>query len=333
MARGLELVVKVGGLLLGAGVAGVALLVYRHLQQQKAATGTSDPCIAARDLANAAQPGSGAAAYAACKALGAVITDWDARDRRNRELNGDVELPLALAAAAHTVSPTRGNAPALRGTVARFKNGCAPFEGAPGWEKCAPGTESMALSGQLQTRKLGAPNELEPTEWGHAFTADDGDPFTQGPYKSDGKLSVKIQTPSGVAQVTVPDKFDLPLAAGETGWVSNGRAFKCAPGTSPAWSMRDHRDPAAVPPCTVGGESPWTSSGAPATASSSVTSTKLTCDGEQAPAGYTYRRTADGAWFLDRLRAGEQPEAGPCRTGAIDPGNLAVVNGGFARMQ
>lgn len=336
--------VSTPALLLGAGIAGVGVLLLRRraaAQEQP----SSDKCELARALAEKAQPGSGAAAYVACKALGKVIdtikpTDWTELDKQNRELNGDIEIPLTLALGARTFTTLAGNVPTMRGSAVRFVNGCVPFEGAPGWDKCRPGTHDMRIQNgkNVQTRKLGDPSSSSPARWERAFSRLEGDPFTQGPYTRDSKMLIK--GPGGVTLKVAEPKFPLELGAGEVGWYAGGRPFKCAEGKTPAFNLHDHREGAdGIPPCDAVTATAGTV--AAPLGSSGTTRTELACEGTQAPAGFTWVESPGVPGHWERLRAGQTPNPGPCAggasssssSGAIHTGLLAITRFGTTRIQ
>lgn len=131
------------------GAAGVGgYLVY---QRAKAAQKTGGAC------ASIFQPLGRMVGFdippAACGAIDSlvakVLEGFDAKDAKNKQLNGAVEIELDELTRGLSVGVGAGNAdrggagPYLRGSVLRFASGCTPIEGTPGWTKCAPGTASM----------------------------------------------------------------------------------------------------------------------------------------------------------------------------------------------
>lgn len=162
--------------------------------------------------------------YAVCKGAGIVnsfldgLANWDkAADAKNRELNGAVKVPLAerlkkasICPGTTAGSPTR---PAIWGTVVEFENGCQPFDGAPGWSKCKPGTTSMvtancgsdmkgpALAPTVEARTAAGNVNIYPSA---SLSGRPGDAFTSGPYvnPTTGEgwswvLGQEIKCPSG----------------------------------------------------------------------------------------------------------------------------------------
>lgn len=78
--------------------------------------------------------------------LGKVAGAFTDHDAKNRQLNGEIAIPLdaPTKSIARTFRQGQPNAvDFLTGSVLEFKNGCQPFAGAPGFGKCAPGTTSM----------------------------------------------------------------------------------------------------------------------------------------------------------------------------------------------
>lgn len=255
-----------GGLiaaLLGGGAAlGLVVLARRRVQPDPSGdkpTGTTDPCEYLKGVHEGA--------YVACKSLGGaaqviagVTQALDGRDSaaieaNNRAKNGEPELMLgALSKGVRTVVSSTGQQVrrALRGETLRFKNGCVPFEGAPGWEKCAPGTKSnladgstfttisqhgvdgfasMVREGKHQFHDYGVISS-NPPGWDRAFTGDQGDPFTQGPYQADGTLGpdaagtgASVRWGGDLGGASRP--FPIPLAPGEVGYYCAGKPMKC----------------------------------------------------------------------------------------------------------
>lgn len=145
----------------------------------------------------------------------------------------------------------------------RYRNGCVPFEGAPGWEKCAPGTRSMqsprvvggtsdgaggvrahpggntviaytddVLRGSIR-KVRNSPND-------HDFI---GDPTT-------GYSVVGSQTTCGAN-----GGFPLKVPAGGTAGWYRGRPWTCPAGTMPRFIAHVTDAPYAPPACVKPGES------------------------------------------------------------------------------
>jgi hypothetical protein len=315
--------VKAALIVIGLATGGLALLYWRNKNAppQLPSGDACDALCSAQSLATGITPELCRAglAYKACKAAGgalgavkdAITTDWARYDRENRELNGELETPLPVGVQQRvTVNGT--GVQGLHGSATKFKNGCVPFEGAPGWEKCAPGTHSMVSSGGgLRTRRVNDIAATEPAELGRAFTRAGGDPLWQGPFTSDGLTPIDFKSPTGQTLTTsVPSKFDLPLAQGETGWIAEGVAFKCPAGTEPAWGVRDHRTGAPPAPCTKDGKSPYDGA-IPPPVDTGSTQTVVACGANgEAPAGFTWDPTLGGFWR--RPMVGESINPGPC---------------------
>lgn len=98
-------------ILIGAGIAGGAILLVRRIRAQQTPTPPApspeqDKCAAAAAAAERLQPGAGAMAYAACKGLGGLLdsiagannkdekhaNETARRDAINKQLNGAVKL-------------------------------------------------------------------------------------------------------------------------------------------------------------------------------------------------------------------------------------------------
>ncbi len=155
----------IGGIAVAAGAA----LVLRA--RQKAAAPGAGLC------AGTLQPlGQALGFYIPPQTCGAIdvfagkltnFRNYDAKDAKNRELNGEIEIPLGpevksmstvleLALGAQTPSGLDSPSQAItqgkfvepmKGSVLRFKSGCEPFTGAPGFAKCAKGTQDMRVNG------------------------------------------------------------------------------------------------------------------------------------------------------------------------------------------
>lgn len=96
----------------------------------------------------------------------------------------------------------------------RHQNGCVPYTGADGFEKCAPGSFGLKPGrfGENVGKAAIAPNSNDPFSFKH---------------------------PAGLP-------FPQSVAAGATAYWVNGKPFVCAAGTSMA---RDNRSGAATPAC------------------------------------------------------------------------------------
>ena len=144
----------VGGLLIGG-----VLIGAMELRRRAAATagGAAPPTGSPCDKLQAFGP----YAYAYCKAGEAVKGigekiwggidhpgESSEDDANNIALNGGVDLPLTAEVLARTAQVQNNTSSAggpllFRGSAIRYKNGGVPFNGFPGYEKCAPGTKNM----------------------------------------------------------------------------------------------------------------------------------------------------------------------------------------------
>lgn len=265
-------------LLVGVGALGVGVLYVRKRQADAAAaaaapTGTESACaLAAKAAAAAGLPFSDAACQGVVGVLGEVadaafysdadrIADLKSADEKNKALNGEVEL-----ANSYVVKSNYDGAQAygteLAGSVLRFKSGCAPFRGAPGWEKCAPGTVDMwgyvgNVNAAVVTLPARAPNAP-------AFTVDD----------------LKTASPADLfsgstrpASVDASTKGPLPYRADDGSIVNRyavrGVPIDCPQGQAPGlWDalgnpIGDNRTPVCVPNGVSTYQATWTNNTAP----------------------------------------------------------------------
>ncbi len=243
-------------LAVGLGLGGAYLYVTR-----KTAATAADPCAAMK---------ADQAAYLACKAAGILSTiidnlpgpgaEWDKKSAANDALNGAVAIPNARVSERTLMRPARLDGPVgamaagasvgvCFGGAYRYKNGCEPFKNAPGWKKCAAGTNDMTgpnpgvggktidgtlyawrvewdkfLSGELYLDPL-TPAIAKAQGITQAVKAGDlylhGDP-TSGTFRA-----------SGIGPLAT---FPLPVPAGAgVGWFA-GAPFVCPAGQVPLWS-------------------------------------------------------------------------------------------------
>lgn len=120
-------------LLLGGGAVaiGVGVLYLRRKQAEQKQDGGGGWCVAAGIAAGL----SPAAAEQGCDVVGGLVDKLipEPVGNRNRELNGECEVYLDKELAGRL-----GGRPSE--LCARYKNGCEPVQGAPGWSKCVDGT-------------------------------------------------------------------------------------------------------------------------------------------------------------------------------------------------
>lgn len=268
--------------LLGGGAA-AALVLY---ERKKAATPPppTDDCAPLKAV--------DATAYDACKAASGLwgvldgLSDalgfgemfdpnsyWKPFDDTNKTLNGDVEIPrhdgiLSLGwespHGGKRDDVGKGQVPFLAGTVVKFKNGCTPFEGSPGWSKCAKGTTSM-LDGNGQLDKYSTVYTGDPKadqrflarieylltgKIRHYRAADgretwEGDPTTG-----------LVDTINAVGKTALADTRKLypnaDLSTAQVG-VYKGQYFVCEGGKVPHFAPLDTRPdaPYPTPPATI----------------------------------------------------------------------------------
>lgn len=201
-------------------------------------------------------------AVAACKAgrgiVGAayeLLADaWKGEDRNvgNVALNGPVtewwdDDPLYLAAAGNLgrQAPTRYTdavGPAGQKLPRRHANGCVPLPGHRDWQRCAPGTQSMATDSHPAYAHAGRPARngypAAPPRPGVAAAAlGSGDPDRDGlSYRWDERLS-PVDGRAGRGNVELEFPADVP--PGSTAYVVAGEAVVCPAGTRV--KGRDHR--------------------------------------------------------------------------------------------
>jgi len=325
-----------GGLLLGGGL----LLLWRRQAQQK----QQDLCAAA--CAGDAQC---LAACAAGKAIAGLLGDaWDAvkpgrpnaqvlsdEAKHNDALNGPIKTklkrldPTRTAAYANTTigggatpdqqraafnaaseavfgiapfdpSDHRGTASSpqgvalpfgLGGNALEYENGCTPFKGTPGWGKCAAGTVDMFG----EENRLLAEDVLvddNTAKW-HRVAA-----RAAGSANNVASAIVGLTDPSAMFTGSIdpmrPDPTTQgPIATsdGKQQWLVAGQPLVCNKGDYPV-TTADGK--AFVLPGKCAGRGTQVLTGA--------------CP---PPAGFTWD-VSNGADYLRRLRAGEQPR---CKTG------------------
>ena len=249
--------------LIGGGVGLGLLLLQRRAAAQTPPPSSGSSCDAVAAAAEKLGVPAAAAKTACELGLGstveALVRWWKGKDSAaidgtNKSLNGEVELELGgmarrTACVPRSPSDPQFNRRYLRGTVLRFQNGCVPFEGAPGWEKCAPGTLSnhgegggcgdpRVQRGHLQPdgswKITGASDGRgTPLDVSQMFTGGLGDPTTVGPFTADGERTLS----SDDDFKSFP--FPLPIPAGSAGWYVAGRPIVCASTTEPS-IVRNH---------------------------------------------------------------------------------------------
>lgn len=291
-------------LILGGLAAGAVVLLLRRKQQQQndlcsQLCGTDETCKLACNLGTNAlgwladQLGNGKHAQENSAEVGR-------RDAINKQLNGAVKVALDPALTetfqgAEYAGPGSRGGVALQGDVLEFGNGCVPFAGAPGWEKCAPGTQSMWYGDTCNA--VGAcdvPEQVPPAfpdaatllaysgsehvDHSKLLTGSTApgsqDAATQGPFPTLFQRLKTIFTKAFLgAQAPDFPPFPLTIPDGSLGWFVRGEPVVCPAGTAPAmWAadgsqLTDDRvvtgdDPPSPPPCVPGGRTAFSNQGA-----------------------------------------------------------------------
>jgi hypothetical protein len=369
---------KLFPVVLGATVVGVGYLVYRNRE-------------AAKQTKPADQPSKeDAAAGLACKGLSSLLSsvgvpmtpemcqkglsgagavldvigglnnksdqqyaEEKRRDAINRKLNGDIAVGHPLMPPPNYRDIAAAPDP-MKGGVIEFQNGCQPFFGAPGWSKCATGTQDMWRNSIYKAVGIGT-SELNERAQGAYRTYDEYEAARKAKNVTRPMIKGALRTGSpGDPSMAGP----RPNKDGTFRWWVRGKVVDCATGQCPKTvlqgaKIRDHRDnPSGTYAATTDERDdvtcvPVDSLGTPATppppGTSSSSSSQVACVGAQPPAGMTW----DRAGYWRRLQAGETPNAGPCDPNAKQPtpitspattrlndaSTLAVVNGAFAGRQ
>lgn len=265
------------------------------------------------------------------------------RDARNLELNGEIDLPMSNMS-GQGITPFQGSA-------LRFKNGCVPFARAPGFEKCAPGTESMWRADTREAvgsdgRDYTTPafrNAEEARAWSAAHSGLGDNYDWNGLHVDADHLAPAMFSSSVDPEAPDPLTRGHFLRDGSWAGIVRGVPQTCPAGQAPAlWDasgrpIRDHRS--GPVPCAPGGVSSFVPSSEPPPASTQYGSngqTQGACVNGQPPAGFTWDPSAGG--FLRRLKVGESPSPCPNPDAAVsraldDSSLLAVLNGGLAARQ
>lgn len=185
------------------------------------------PCGAVKGV-----PYAGKACELANDLLAALgVENCDQRQAKNVELNGALEH--ASPAMPRAVTPGSGTLarPIMGCTGLRHANGCEPWPGAPGQDKCVPGTTIGAVQSSRATPLSGVP-------WSSSKVSGDPTTFTDKELRGRSYLPAK--------------PFPLSVPAGHTAVWSRGKPYVCAPGTGLGGPVRDHRTGAS--PCQPLGE-------------------------------------------------------------------------------
>lgn len=337
MALSGALTAALAGLAVGVGA------VYLSRRKQETAAAGDGPGKDGTDLGDLCAQIPEAGAYATivkagCEGLNAgaeIISNMNdqlaqAEDREklrsdeNEALNGEITIPntVPLGHQSQTaVKPTTGSA-------LRFANGCEPFEGAPGWTNCAPGTHDMrthVVDGRFprsyeKVRAAGrTPDEYRnnpesPVDWAGLLK---------------GSVSPAYPDPATTGPFAMPD--------GTSVWYVRGQQVKCNAGDAPAmWNaagqpIRDQRT--SLPPCVPNGNAELLGAGGPGVpvplppplegVAGPREEINSSCVDGMPPPGFTWQCGADGVGFIRRLAVGETPQpCSPCKTTSRDYGAL-----------
>lgn len=264
------------------------------------------------------------------------VKDLAAANAKNNALNGEAELEGG-ALLNSNIDIASAYSSALNSEVLKYKNGCTPFAGSPGWSACAPGTIDM---------------------WGHTGNAraevrstrarqPDAEPFSS--FDDDYALAHPGNLLSGSTRkdsADVATKGPLPYRAADGSIVNRylvrGVKVECPQGQAPAlWDELGNPigDNRGVPPCAPNGVSSyqvnWTgptrADGSAATGSDDSLEAGAVIDCASVDlTQFTWDRTLNsgtGAWR--RLRVGETSNPGPCASSAT-PVKTSVEIGTFA---
>ena len=298
--------------IIGGAAVGVGILWIRA--RQAAAETKQDPCAELEKLGvpraacELGLPVVQEIVQGAIDAVGAKtsaqVEKWDAE---NKALNGPVRIANeGIYRELTKTCDSPGNCySALDGTVVEFENGCVPIAGAPGREKCAPGTHDMlnyAIKQAMWWRPDGAgpteswsPSTVAPMTAQVRYEGEDArayDPFTQGGYGPGQK------------------NFPIPIPDGHYGYFYKGRPFTCPAGQQPVLRasdgsvIRDQRtlDPSYVPPCGTG---TWTTRPSSGPVTYQEPSQRIDDPCTVDPANFTWDVLPDGTRYCRRKMAGE----------------------------
>lgn len=324
----------------GLAAGGVALYFYEKKKQQQQQSPSECKAICKATLSGDEEK----ACELACDAAGYIpdpfhdsVGDRQAAitkgDQGNLQLNGDVELYLPEELQHPPALSQSGGVQTMDGSVLRFKKGCVPFKGAPGWEKCKPGTQSMwssdtdvdqaynhgalpafandqLLSVWVDHHDTGSPLDdatKAATLSGNA-NEDHPDVTTQGPFPAGRTFGVTKNTPG------------TKVPTGSEGWIVRGKPMICPQGQAPdLWD--ESGLPRALSPgeeitCVPDGRH---RSGAGTGTGGGVSTGEQTIGhgtfvhGDcPPPQGFTWDVSSAGLDYLRRLRAGEAPK---CKRG------------------
>lgn len=211
---------KLAWLIAGGAVAGAAVLAVRS---RRAAASGGGLCDKAAQL----DPRAGAACQVAAGLLGALgeaLPDGPGEvAAENARLNGptDPAHPAVRAIASLSMASGTPGGSDIRPPIEpaeRYKNGCVPAPGNPGWSKCAPGTRPQwwdlgrYTSGAVAAMKSAAAN---------AFTGSAGDPYHRRHPATIKRAGKDVPAPA----------FPLAVPPGHSAWWDRGQPRVCPPAT------------------------------------------------------------------------------------------------------
>ncbi len=210
-------------LLLAGGVVaagGVAFVVVKR-KQAAAASGGDGLC------ASVAQPIGRMYGFdippAACglvnQVAGRLVDAFTDKDAKNRQLNGEIEIPLTpetKSIAAGYGGTEFVGVDYLDGSVLRFKNGCEPFDGAPGKNKCAAGTFSMRKPVGFITKTPGVrPAPFDVAYVNAKFKALIGETHKDGLVRNSAMFTAEYGDPTTSVQLGILGGVKATCPAGE----------------------------------------------------------------------------------------------------------------------
>ena len=296
----------------------------KNAQQPKPKSTCDDLCTAAGD------PGGHGVCVTACNVAGGIldqipnpfhnsVDDWNnaahSRDENNKHLNGAVDLPLPLVSIPGSLS-------GVEGTVARFKSGCVPFKGAPGFSQCKPGTLSMwtediaVASGDYDSdgtldyehiaahgysEELGVDTAPVNVAASETFRGTQGDRFTGGPVSWNSPEVYDAASKWVQKGLAYPDVANVDRLHA---WLDRGKILRCPPGQAPSDIVNGLHGQLGTPGVCV------------STAGGGQVGTWITGDCQQhIDAGFTWVGPAPGpgsTGHWERLRVGQTKADAKC---------------------
>lgn len=297
---------------LAAGGVGVLYVLKKQQEQAQAKSACQELC------------GSDAACAAACgvaglglDALGGLLHEGRPNSqvlsdeaKENDALNGAIKTPLSkLDPSTMNLKDPNQNGPdviealpfGLGGNALEYENGCVPFWGAVGWEKCAKGTHDMfgeehRLEGE----------QVDMTQKWRFVDAQAAGKTADSPRGPRVRMTDQHAIRQGSIDPKQPDpttQGPVKNADGSASWLVAGMPLQCPPNHAPALFDANHFDwpPRCVPVATTTGLQ--------------GTGTRTANTGDCAAmiaAGFTWRdATATRAGGWQRPRVGETPKCPP----------------------